>query len=208
MKPATRWALLWILAGMTPAYAQVYKWTGPDGTVHYGDTPPPVSTAKNMPQAVQASPTSKSVSLPYELAEAVKKHPVTLYSSANCTPCETGRSLLMTRGVPFTEKTVRTSDDVAHVREVSGDSQLPVLMVGTRKQQGFVAEEWNATLTAAGYPTSNKLPKGYRNPPPEAAAPIPKKDPVAAQPASSDPAPATLSPAPAGNTAPDSRFRF
>lgn len=205
MKPIAGWALLLMLAGALPAQAQVYKWVGPDGKVQYSDTPPPVSAATGNAEAVPVPPPSRGVTLPPDLAGAVKKNPVTFYSSANCTPCDTARSLLMSRGVPFSEKTVRTTDDVTHLREISGDAQLPVIMIGSRKHQGFLEQEWSDSLTAAGYPAENKLPKTYRNPPPEAAAPR-KEEPVKAKPAANDPPMSTELPPPAGNAPPGFRF--
>lgn len=198
---------LCMLAVTLPTHAQVFKWVGPDGKVHYGDTPPPPSAVKAQPRTVAApSIASGSVALPYELAEAMKKNPVTLYSSANCKPCDTGRKLLTSRGVPFSEKTVRTSEDVEHLQEISGDSQLPVLMVGRQKHQGFAMNEWEESLTAAGYPTTNRLPKAYRNPPPQAAAPL-KENPVQ-ETSASEPAATPLPepPAPAGDAPPGFRF--
>lgn len=207
MKPVAGWALLWALASMVPAYAQVYKWVGPDGKVHYGDTPPPVSATKGGSKAVDAPPPSNGVALPYDVAEAVRKNPVVLYSSTKCTPCDSGRSLLSTRGIPFTEKTVHTTDDAAHLKQISGDSQLPALMVGTRKHLGFSKSEWDESLTAAGYPATSKLPKSYRNPPPQAAAPAPKAEPVVtAKPSSAESALPLDVPTPAGNAPPGFRF--
>lgn len=206
MKPFVGWMLVCVLSGTMPAHAQVYKWVGPDGKVQYGDTPPPATDAKSRSEAVAApAPSRPSASLPFDLAEAVRKNPVTFYSATNCAPCDMARSLLMSRGVPFTEKTVRTSDDVAYLREISGDSQVPVMIVGTRKHQGFVAQEWDDSLTTAGYPATNRLPKTYRNPPPEAAAPR-KEEPVAEKPAPAAPPMATELPPPAGNAPPGFRF--
>lgn len=208
MKPFVGWITIAMLIGVMPAQAQVYKWVGPDGKIQYGDTPPPPSATKIRPQAVDvpAASANGGTTLPYEVAEAVRKNPVTLYSSANCTPCDSARTMLISRGVPFTEKTVRTNDDVTYLREVSGDSQVPVLMVGSRKHQGYAASEWEASLTGAGYPAANKLPKTYRNPPPQAAAPqkaAPEPEPVQE---ASTPAPASASPSPAGDAPPGFRF--
>lgn len=197
--------MLCLLAGVASVHAQVYKWVGPDGKIQYSDTPPPAS-AKAQSQTV-ATPSSPSggIALPYDVAEAVKKSPVTLYSSANCAPCDTARTMLISRGIPFTEKTVRTGEDVDYLREISGDSQVPVMTLGKRKHQGFAATEWEEALTSAGYPMINKLPKTYRNPPPEAAAP-PKEKPVqeaaAPEPEMSLPDPAS----PAGDAPPGFRF--
>jgi glutaredoxin len=207
MKPSAVAIMLCMLAGVMSAHAQVYKWIGPDGKIQYSDTPPPSST-KTQPQTV-ATPSSSSggVALPYELAEAMKKNPVTLYSAANCAPCDTARTMLISRGVPFSEKTVRTTEDVAYLREVSGDSQVPVMTLGKRKHQGFSAAEWEESLAAAGYPASNRLPKAYRNPPPEAAAPhkeAPVQETAATAPEPAAPLPEL--PSPTGNAPPGFRF--
>ena len=205
MKPSVGAIVLCMLAGMSSANAQVYKWVGPDGKIQYSDTPPPAS-AKVQPQTV-ATPSSSSggVTLPYEVTEAMKKNPVTLYSSANCTPCDTARTMLIARGIPFSEKTVRTTEDVDYLREVSGDSQVPVMTIGKDKHQGYTATEWEEALKAAGYPSTNRLPKAYRNPPPEAAAPrkeAPVQKAAASESATSLPEPAS----PAGNAPPGFRF--
>ena len=114
---------------------------------------------------------SDGADLPYALAEAVKNHPVTLYTTANCDACDTGRKLLNTRGVPFSEKTVSSNDDLARLKQAGGDAHLPFLTVGRNKQQGFESDAWNNLLTIAGYPDANMLPKTYRNPQASSAAP-------------------------------------
>lgn len=203
MKPVAGWIAVCMLAGAMSAHAQVYKWVGPDGKIQYSDTPPPSSEAQAVPVDIPSAVSGKAA-LPRDVAEAVKKNPVTLYSSANCAPCDTARSLLLARGVPFSEKTVRTAADVAYLREVSGDAQLPVMIVGASKHQGFMAQEWDDSLTAAGYPATNKLPKTYRNPPPEAAAPH-KEEPLPEKPPASPPPPMELPP-PTGKAPPGFRF--
>src|SRR5690606_26956911 len=140
----------------------------------------------------------------------VKTHPVTLYVSSNCAPCDQGRSLLNARGVPFTEKTVATNADIAQLRQVSGDVQLPLLLVGGERQTGFSDSAWANALSSAGYPASSKLPPGYRNPAPQAAAPAtagakpaPARPTEAARPA---PRLAEELPAATGNAPPGFRF--
>jgi len=155
------------------AHAQLYKWVGADGKVSYSDTPPPLSArqVETRPLAAAASDVGQ---LPYELAQAVKNSPVTLYTAASCAPCDDGRQLLSARGVPFTEKTVNTSADAARFREIAGsDGKLPLLLVGRDRQRGFETGGWNAALSAAGYPETNVLPPAWHNPPPQAAAPAP-----------------------------------
>jgi glutaredoxin len=187
-------------------HAQMYKWVGADGKVTYSDVPPPAS-AKQVEKRAAGAGASSEADLPYELSQAVNASPVTLYTTAKCIPCDSGRALLTTRGVPFTEKTVNSNDDIARLKQAGGNTQLPMLLVGRNKQTGFDADIWGTALTSAGYPESNKLPKGYRNPPPEAAAPAPKSPDATAQ-TGSEPAaaPAGGSLPAAGNAPPGFRF--
>lgn len=188
------------------ASAQLYKSVGADGRVTYSDTPP-ASAAQ-----VERKPLSSSQGneLPPDLAAALAKNPVTLYTTDNCKPCDEGRDLLLQRGIPFAEKTVNTNEDLAVLRQASGDQQLPVLSVGSQKRQGFETDAWHAALGAAGYPTTSKLPKTYRNPAAAAAAgkkPQPEQS-AAATPGAADSAPRSpaMPAAPAGNAPPGFRF--
>lgn len=189
-------------------HAQLYKSVGPDGKITYSDTPP-AKAAKVETKPIGAGGPS-TTGLPFELAEAVKGNPVTLYTTKNCVPCEDGKALLSERGIPFSEKTVNTAPDMEKFKSISSDGQLPVLTIGRNKERGFESTAWNNALTAAGYPASNKLPKTYRNSPPEAAAPVEKplaksSDQAGSQSTqvrSSD----TALPPPAGNAPPGFRF--
>ncbi|MBL8381897.1 MAG: DUF4124 domain-containing protein, partial [Burkholderiales bacterium] len=91
-----------------------YKYIGPDGRVIYSDQPPPPG-AKGVQKPATAGNTASTGAgggLPFALQQAVKNFPVTLYTTNDCDACNQGRNLLTRRGVPFTEKTVRTQDDV------------------------------------------------------------------------------------------------
>ncbi|HYD81251.1 MAG TPA: glutaredoxin family protein [Paucimonas sp.] len=172
MRFPLRSSLLILLLCAANAHAQLYKWVGPDGKVHYSDTPPPTS-AKQVERKSVADGGAPAIDLPFELAQAVKNGPVTLYTTPNCPACDEGRKLLNARGIPYQEKTVTTSDDVAKLKEAGGDTHLPFLTVGRRKQQGFEAGAWNSLLSATGYPETSILPRSYRAPKAEAAAPPP-----------------------------------
>jgi glutaredoxin len=149
-------------------YAQLYKSVGADGKITYSDTPP--ASARQI-EIKPMSGNNHADALPSELVEAVKKNPVTLYSTDKCGPCNEGRSLLNSRGIPFSEKTVHGNDDLVVLRQAGGEQQLPLLTVGSSVQQGFEATTWHSALTAAGYPLTSKLPHAYQNPPALSAAP-------------------------------------
>ena len=167
------------------AQAQMYRSVGPDGRVTYTDKPP-ASAGAASPSTASAAP-SGGGALPYELNRTVQRYPVTLYTSKDCAPCNTGRNLLVNRGVPFTEKTVESNDDIAALQRLAGNNSLPLVTIGGQQLKGFNDADWSQYLDAAGYPKTSQLPSTYRRP---AATPL-----VAAR--------ATQTPAPAGAPAPE-----
>ncbi|RZI41370.1 glutaredoxin family protein [Herbaspirillum sp. HC18] len=191
------------------AHAQLYKWVGPDGKVTYSDSAPP-SAAKRVETKPMAVGSVSASDFPFEVAEAMKSSPVTLYSGKNCAPCDEGRKLLNNRGIPFTEKTVSSNEDIAQYRQAGGDNQLPLLIIGRNKERGFEPGAWNSALSSAGYPESNRLPKNYRNPPAQAAAPQPavaeKQESAAPSEKTATRQPATDLPPATGNAPPGFRF--
>jgi len=164
--------MLLICAG--GVHAQLYKSVGPDGKVTYSDTPP--STASKVEIKTLAGNGAIDVNnLPAEVANAVKSNPVVIYTTATCPACDEGRKLLNERGIPFSEKTVSSdTNEIDALKRAGGGKSLPFLLVGRNKQEGFEAGAWNSLLTTAAYPESNKLPKTYRNPQAQSAAPAQK----------------------------------
>jgi glutaredoxin len=144
----------------------VYKIVGADGRVSFSDKPPVAAdnvTATNSRGQLLAG--GGSTSMPYELRQVANRYPVTLYTADNCNPCGTGRALLVSRGIPFSERTVNTMEDGEALQRVSGENSLPFLMVGGQKIKGFSDSEWSQFLDAAGYPKTSLLPSSYRYPP-------------------------------------------
>ena len=169
------WLALAVVAGTLASplaqAQQVYRIVGPDGKVSFSDRPPAASSATagvNAANAAAASSTA-SAGLPFELRQIAGKYPVTLYTSDNCAPCSSGRSLLTTRGVPFAEKTVSTANDNQALQRISGETSLPFVTIGSQQLKGFSDVEWTQFLNAAGYPPSSVLPASYRFP---AATPL------------------------------------
>lgn len=154
---------LWSVA----ATAQVYRIVGPDGRVTFSDRPPAETTAakaKVVPVAAAAG--TSTASLPAEVRMAAGRYPVTLYTGADCGPCISARSFLMARGVPFSERTVTTNDDIDALQRLAGAARLPFATIGAQHIRGFSEPEWSQYLDAAGYPKVSQLPASYRNPAP------------------------------------------
>lgn len=156
-----------LLSASLPATAQgVYRIVGPDGKVTYSDQPPPAAGSAARP--VVGGPTTSTAAasgyLPNDLRQAMTRYPVTLYAGNDCAPCDSGRSFLNTRGIPYVEKSVNSNDDIEAFKRLSGVSRLPLLTVGGQHLKGYSETEWTQFLDAAGYPKQSSLPSTYRRP--------------------------------------------
>ncbi|CAN7375695.1 glutaredoxin family protein [Acidovorax sp. LjRoot118] len=183
------------LLACTAAQAQtVYRIVGPDGKVTFSDRAPDNATKST---ATTTNPATGAVGsttgLPLELSRIAQRFPVTLYTGSDCAPCTSARSLLVNRGVPFTERTVSTNEDLDALRKLSGDTSLPYGTIGGQRMVGFQDTEWTQYLDVAGYPKASQLTASYRRP---AATPLTAAAPAAAAPAAaaSDVPAATASP--------------
>jgi len=194
------------LAPTAPAWA-LYKVVGPDGKVTYTDRPPADAQARTEAVSPSGSVVGGTV-LPFAIRQVVQRFPVTLYTGNNCQPCDAGRALLMTRGVPFIERTVNTPEDVQALRRAEQTDGLPLLRVGGQQIPGFAASEWNSYLDAAGYPRQSVLPASFKQPPGTPLAPRSAASAPAAASAAPTPAPATAPATPAPGGSGPSNFRF
>lgn len=175
---------------------QIYRIVTPDGRVTFSDRPPADAAAKAGSAPVTppgGTAGSDMASLPFELRQAAAAYPVTLYTGPECPPCQSARAMLTTRGIPFTEKTVTSNEDIEALRRLAGSPTLPVATIGGQQLRGYSEQEWAQYLDAAGYPQTSQLPSGFRRTP---AAPMVAVTP--AKPASApQPATASAQPAPA-----------
>ena len=181
----------------------IYRIVGPDGKVTFSDKPPAsADQGKVAATGVGAAAAASVAALPYELRQASSKYPVTLYSAPECGACNSGRSLLQGRGIPYAERSVVSQEDIAALQRLSGEASLPFLTIGGQRIKGYSDAEWNQYLDAAGYPRSSMLPAGYKH---AAASPLvvvqkaPKVEEPRPEPRPEPPVPAGPSPSnPAG----------
>ncbi|SCK58641.1 Glutaredoxin [Variovorax sp. HW608] len=197
MKHHSAIAGLALLLVATSSFAQaVYRQVDKDGRVSFSDQPPTASSQPATPRA--GNTVGSAAGLPYELRQVAQRYPVTLYTGEECGPCGAARSLLTTRGVPFSERTVKSNEDIAALQRLSGQIGVPLLTIGSQQLKGFSDSEWSQYLDAAGYPKSSQLPASYQNPPAQplvALAPAAKPAAEASAPAAT-PAPAAPSSGP------------
>lgn len=197
--PAPRLLALALLAGLlaAPVFAQgVYPIMGRDGKVTgFSDQPPPTTTpARPVGNTTAgASAAGAGAQLPFELRQVSGRYPVTLYTSRDCAPCNSGRNLLNARGIPYSEKTIETPQDGEALKRLSGEASLPFLTIGGQQLKGYSDTEWTQFLNAAGYPKQSALPSNYIRP---AATPlVAVRAEGAAAPTTAQSAPASAAPA-------------
>ena len=192
-------ALLLVTLACAGAQAQggVYRNVGPDGKVTFTDRPPADAQAPVAARAGTTSgPAASGAALPYELKQIATRFPVTIYTGSDCAPCSSLRTMLSSRGVPFTERTVASNEDIAALERLSSTSSLPFGTIGGQQLTGYSDVEWTQYLDAAGYPKKSQLPSNYR---PSPATPLVAAKPVAptaATPAKAAPATRALPVAP------------
>ncbi len=160
-------AIIMLAAGHLYAQ-QVYKSVDKNGRVTYSEVPPAPGSENKL-----TADSSSSGSLPYALQQVVSRYPVTLYTTAECSPCINARLMLTQRGVPFKELTISSIEDIIAYKKLNGDNNFPLATISAQQLKGYEEAEWTKYLDAAGYPKSSTLPRNYKNA--EATSLTPKK---------------------------------
>ena len=144
------------LVTATLADAQTtYRWIDKSsGKTVFSDQPPPPGASQVVKQT-GAQPGAERQQ-PYATRQAAAKFPVTLYTTASCAEaCQQARELLNTRGVPFTEKQLKSEAEFAELAKLLGsEAGFPSLSVGRQNLRGLADDAWNDLLDLAGYPKS------------------------------------------------------
>ena len=174
---------------------QLYRWTDEKGVVHITDTPPPPSAKGVQKPRAMSSPGTPQPS--FELTQAMREFPVTLYTAPSCKDaCAMAREALNRRGVPFREIQVWDKDSIQELVKVAGNNQVPVLLVGRSMQKGFEQAAYDALLDSARYPRTGVLPARSQ------AAPKPPETAEQRQARETEAAKAAEEPTPTGPYAP------
>ena len=132
-----------------------YRWVDKvSGQTVFSDQPPPPGASRVVKQTDELPDAERQ--LPYATRQAAAKFPVTLYTTASCAEaCQQARELLNTRGVPFTEKPLKSEAEFAELARLLGsEAGFPSLSVGRQNLRGLADDAWNDLLDLAGYPKS------------------------------------------------------
>jgi glutaredoxin len=166
-------ALVIFLLVAPTAWAQQYRWVDEAGRVHYTDTPPPPSAKSAQKKNLKGNELGQQES--YEMMQAVRNAPVTLYTFTECQgPCQMARDVLNKRGVPFREKQVSSQQMLDELQKISGGTNVPVLVVGAQVEKTASPDAFNQALDVAGYPRAGVAkPRNQQAPPKPEPTPAP-----------------------------------
>jgi glutaredoxin len=182
-----------VIALASPAWGQaVYRSVGPDGRVTFSDRPPEGREASRV-QPSAGSAAGAGTALPTALRRVAERFPVVLYAAPDCAPCDEGRRMLVGRGIPYSEASVTSAEDIAALERLAGERTLPLLGIGGQLLRGWSSAQWTQYLDVAGYPARSALPNGWAAAPPAPLAP--RRSPPQAD-VSASPNPAVAAPPP------------
>ena len=179
--PSRLIALGLLLCAAAAAQAQQYRWVDEKGRVQFSDTPPANATAVRKSDVKTGAATEGRQQVPFEVLQAQKDFPVTLYTAPICKqPCELARTALNKRGVPFTEVQVWNPETLEQLKSKAGSDTVPALIVGRTALGGFDPARYDGLLDSAGYPKPGSVPARAQTAPapPEGYEPPPQAEPV------------------------------
>ena len=175
MKKITVTALVLAIAATSASAAQLYRWVDEKGNVEWRDTPPPAN-AKKVEQRNIGANTIQTSQLPYSIQQAIKNHPVTLWTFDCGDPCSKATAYLGKRGIPYTTRHASKESDA--MKKAVGGHEAPALVVGSTVLRGYSESAWDSALDNAGYP---RTPIAGLKPPAAAKAETPAKGEAAAK---------------------------
>ena len=138
-----------------------YRWVDQStGHTMFSDQPPPPGAKQVV--TITAKERIDEQQLPYATRQAAEKFPVTLYTAATCIEeCKQARDVLNRRGIPFSEKMLKSNEELAELsKKLGSEAAVPSIIVGQQSFTGLESGAWNNLLDLAGYPKS--APYGAR----------------------------------------------
>ena len=175
-----------LLLAATYANAQAYRWVDDKGRLQFGDTPPANAKAVKKTAVRTDAPAEVPQQVPFEVLQAQKDFPVTLYTAPSCKePCELARAALNRRGVPFAELLVLSPETLEQLKAKAGTQSVPVLVVGRSVLNAFEQTRYDGLLDSAGYPKEGAVPARSQRAP---ALPAGHEPPLLAEPLRTEPA--------------------
>jgi glutaredoxin len=120
-------------AAVAPAEAEIYRWTAPNGRIHFGDHKPSGESAG------PAEPFQGRGALSFIAGGTAHPRKIRLFTATDCATCQAARDYLKKRGTPFDELDVSRSLSAKSEFERVGGKTLPVILLDRQRLDGFEA---------------------------------------------------------------------
>ena len=146
-----RLLLLVLLIAPLPAASDIFKWTDPQGHVHYSDSPPPEAKAQQIKVKIKSIQGPAVVSTMQGAPAAKAKDKVRMYTAVWCGYCKRAKAHLAARAVAYDEVDVEATQRGQNEFRQLGGRGIPIILVGSQRMDGFDANGLDAMLTAAGW---------------------------------------------------------
>ena len=136
---------------LSPASAQLYKWTDDKGVIHYSDKAPPKGGATAVEVKINSYSGPATVTATGAPAAAGAKPQVKMLATSWCGYCARARAYLNSRGIPFQELDVeKSAQGRQEYRELKGRG-VPIILVGNQRMNGYDQGRLEAMLRAGGH---------------------------------------------------------
>jgi len=133
------------LAVTALAIAQpVYKWSDPQGVVHYGDEPPDDAKAQEVqiePAPAREAGRTSGKSVPLDIV---------MYARADCGYCAKARRYFAERGIAYVEKDVQRNAQTTAEWKRLGGVGVPLFVINGAVSSGFDADAMTQRLARYG----------------------------------------------------------
>ena len=124
--------LLLLLLFSSFSYAEVYKWTDLDGSVHFSDKRPTSGNAEELDLKIN---TYTSTSFDKSIFDVGPK--VVMYSTSSCVYCKKARKYFNKNNIPFTDYNIQKNARAKSEYVKMGARGVPVILVGNKRLNGF-----------------------------------------------------------------------
>ena len=121
------------------AQAEVYRWVGDGGTVHFSDEPRPGGASERI--EIRDVNTAESVDVEPSAGPATGDR-VILYSASWCGHCDRARAYFERNDIAFAEYDVETTRRGRRFLDGLESNSVPVIVVGDRRLIGFGVERF------------------------------------------------------------------
>lgn len=140
--------VLVLLLGLSAATApaEIYRWTDPQGRIHFGDSPKDQKAAKTVNIEVNTYHFAKPKALPP--LPAAPNRRVLMYSAAWCGYCAKARAHFKTNNIPYLEHDIEKDAKAKQEYERFGGRGVPVIFIGQKRINGFNVASFSAAYMA------------------------------------------------------------